>query len=764
MGDQIIGGLAYILKANSAQFEAGFARARGVANQFHNAMGGVSAQLRIMSRGLVAAAGVAGLGTFVRSSFASVDALAKMSRRLNVSTTDLGKLQFVGQQSGITIEATNKIIQDFEKRLGETARGIGEARLGFKALGVDVAALGRQSPVDAFRAVVASLAKVENAFDQTAIAQRIFGEQGAAILQATENLTSNYGALAAQAQAAGRAIESDLAARVEAANDAMNLMRHAVRTAGDQLAVALAPAVESFATSMTALVNSTRGFVDFMNRATGGLAGLAVRVSAGATTIAALGAGLAYAGKRTIELTAAVGASAAKWFTNSAAVEGNTAALIQNAAAAKTAAVTTAGLSGAQAARLFELRRGAVLRSAERARIGEAFRGQPIGLAGAASAATFRIPAAQVERLQISASRVGSAFERAGAAAAAFGGTVRAALSTLAVPGAILALVQAAKNFHTWATKGAEAAGIWGDTLLGFWHRITGNNAMQQLNRDWEKHNRNVEEYVRKQQEAAAAADRTRGKLEQQAEAVRAANAPFVGLAESLSGRLREHFGETERQRVTREFLASVPIPTFDTGADHLAVIQRGLAEIDRVFGFLERDQPFSARNMEGFRDAVQAARAEVENFGKTQEEMVLARMREALQTAVELGDTARQLELGKLIRDYETAIDKSRTLTRETSRQREQFDAVVGAFRRQQELRDRADRVASDFRPGFVQRGSAAEFQQARQIEDANRTLVALQRQEVRLNQQIVDAVRAGNLNTREIAEAVARDRASLP
>lgn len=75
---------------------------------------------------------------FVESSAEGFDEVAKLSNRVNATATNILKLGYIAQVSGSSVEAARASLDGLNKAAGETALGIGRAKIVFKDIGISV--------------------------------------------------------------------------------------------------------------------------------------------------------------------------------------------------------------------------------------------------------------------------------------------------------------------------------------------------------------------------------------------------------------------------------------------------------------------------------------------------------------------------------------------------------------------------------------------------------------------------------------------------
>lgn len=244
--------MAVVLSANTASFERGMAKATKTGNKFGVDFQKFSARVSKSFKAIAVASAAmavtvgASLTVLTKAGFASVDALAKTARRLNISTEALAGFQHAGKLAGIQIATMNMGLQRLTRRIAEAAAGTGEAQGALKELGLDAKKLGLMNLEQQFKAVVDAFAGV-SATRKLAVAFKLFDSEGTAILNVIEGGLSGLKAAADEAERFGLAISGTQAAGVERANDAITKIKATLAGIGQQLAVRMAPKVEDIA-------------------------------------------------------------------------------------------------------------------------------------------------------------------------------------------------------------------------------------------------------------------------------------------------------------------------------------------------------------------------------------------------------------------------------------------------------------------------------------------------------------------------------------
>jgi hypothetical protein len=386
--------LSVLLSANTAQFGRGMDSARKKTGLVAGAAKALTSRLGVL-------AGGAGFGLLVRQSFASVDALAKVSAKLGLTTEALAGLRRAAALSGVATNTLDMAIQRMTRRVGEAATGTGEAKAAIAELGLDAKALGELSPDQMFDRVARAMEGVDNKSQKLRLAFKLFDSEGVALVNTLALGSDGLRQAAQDAKRLGTAISADAARKVEDANDAISELADSAKGLGNTIAVNLAPNIEGSAKALTALAVAARPFVSVVTSTP------VVLTAAGVATLLVT--------KYVTGLGVSLGASAV--------------------ASVKAALATRAETKARQANAL--------------AALAEA---RAIGASNAARVGTFAAGSAGAITAQRVALR-GFANELTAANAAAV--TTSASIGTIAV--GVTAAAGAAHQFYMWITKGANA-------------------------------------------------------------------------------------------------------------------------------------------------------------------------------------------------------------------------------------------------------------------------------------------------------------------
>lgn len=245
MAKRTIANLNIQLSAGSATLRQDLQQATGHVNGFAGSITGVATKVAGALAGMFA---VSKITSAISSTMDSIDALAKTSDRLGITTEALQGVQMAAELAGVGMTELESGGRKMMKQISEAASGTESAAQSFTELGLSAAQLQSMSFGDQMAAITDALRGVGNETDRTRLAMEIFGRSGTAFLALDG---SQIRAAAADVEALGTGITRLEAAKVEEANDAITRMKAALGNLVTEAAIAVAPALTAAAEAVT---------------------------------------------------------------------------------------------------------------------------------------------------------------------------------------------------------------------------------------------------------------------------------------------------------------------------------------------------------------------------------------------------------------------------------------------------------------------------------------------------------------------------------
>ncbi len=260
MATAVIGALRVVLGLNAGRFERGLGRAEGRLDRFARRARAASKAVALVG-GAAAGAAVAIGVTMVNSALASIDAQAKLARRVGGTTAAIQALNRAGELAGVSQEMLAKAAEKINERLGEAARrGIGPAADAIKRLGLNADTLIGLD-VDERLAVIAdrfdelnlsSAAQADILKDLAVRNKELINlfEGGGDAIRAARREIREYGI----------AVSAVDARKVEMANDAISRIKLVFAGVRNQLAIELAPIIKVVSDKLAGMSKESGGF------------------------------------------------------------------------------------------------------------------------------------------------------------------------------------------------------------------------------------------------------------------------------------------------------------------------------------------------------------------------------------------------------------------------------------------------------------------------------------------------------------------------
>ena len=213
-----------------------------------SAFGKVAKSLLSFKAGLIAVAGVAGMGLMIKSSIQVIDKLGKVSSKLGVTSQELQRFRFAAKLAGVEETALDMGLQRFIRRVGEAAQGTGEAKDALKKMGIQLTDSngGVKSATNLLGQVANALKKTKDPAERLRLAFKLFDSEGVAMVNMLKGGKTALNATMMEADKLGFILSDKVVKSVQLANDAWFKMGKALTGVKDKMAGALAPALEKF--------------------------------------------------------------------------------------------------------------------------------------------------------------------------------------------------------------------------------------------------------------------------------------------------------------------------------------------------------------------------------------------------------------------------------------------------------------------------------------------------------------------------------------
>lgn len=216
----LIGALRVTLGLDSAQFEAGSKRARGIAQRdaraIQQSLDGVKDRLT----GLYAVAGGAALIAATKRALDFSDAIADLADKTGASTKIIQEFRYAAQMSGSSVDVADEAIQRFARSMGLAQAGGKEQIKLFAELGVTSTDLDT-----ALRQAMDGLQRLPSVSQRNATALQLFGKSASSLTALMGEGSKGFDQLARRARELGIVLEDDVVRAAGQANDKLDTLK-----------------------------------------------------------------------------------------------------------------------------------------------------------------------------------------------------------------------------------------------------------------------------------------------------------------------------------------------------------------------------------------------------------------------------------------------------------------------------------------------------------------------------------------------------------
>lgn len=261
--------LAVNVVSNTGGMTKGLDKARQSMKQTgssSSAMGGMLSRINPTMIAVGAAAAGAALAVAkVGEAMKRLDDIGKRSTSLGIMPQQLMAFNNASVLGGVGADKMSKALQKMQRGVGEASLGVGTLKVALDDMNIDVNEFKHLSPDEQFKVFADSIASIENPAERAAHATNIFGKAGADLIPMLAGGRAGLEAVEAETlKLQGTMDKMDITA-VEDNNDAWAKLGMALDGVWNQLAVAVAPALEMVANVLTEIMSVVVGIVDAWN-------------------------------------------------------------------------------------------------------------------------------------------------------------------------------------------------------------------------------------------------------------------------------------------------------------------------------------------------------------------------------------------------------------------------------------------------------------------------------------------------------------------
>ena len=224
--------------------------------------------------GLIAGASIAALGVGIAALVMPVarvgDEFFNLSQKTGVSVEALTALDYAAKLSDVTTEGLTKALQKLSVAMFDTQVNGEEGSAALKALGVSATdAHGQIRPTEAVLLDLAEkFAQMPDGADKAALAVKLFGKEGLAIIPFLNQGREGISALMEEAQRLGLVMSEDVARASEAFNDNLTRLSAIFEGVQRQIGAAVIPILADFTEQVILAHGETGSFSNELQRIT----------------------------------------------------------------------------------------------------------------------------------------------------------------------------------------------------------------------------------------------------------------------------------------------------------------------------------------------------------------------------------------------------------------------------------------------------------------------------------------------------------------
>ena len=244
--------LAVQLTARTKQFTKKMAKSKRAIKGLSKGVSAAAARMSLFNlKALAAGATVGGLALLTRNAMKNIDAMAKVSDKLGLSTEALGGLRHAAELTGVPIRSLDMGIQRMTRRIAEASTGTGEAKAAIKELGLDARKLAQLTVDQQFFRIAEAMESVTSQSNKVRLGFKLFDSEGVALISTLALGADGLMEMRREAEQLGVAINRVDARKVEQANDEFTKLQGALKGIVNKFAVEMSPLMAKAAFDIT---------------------------------------------------------------------------------------------------------------------------------------------------------------------------------------------------------------------------------------------------------------------------------------------------------------------------------------------------------------------------------------------------------------------------------------------------------------------------------------------------------------------------------
>lgn len=241
--------MASALRVLAALFDVDTAKATENLRKLDTGISSAKKSLSTVAASLVGAFSIGAVKHFIGETIELGSQLNDTSEKLGVSTQALQQFQYAAGLSGVGAEQAGTALQFLNKNLGEAIGGGQEQAKTFQALGIslDDVKNGTKNAADLLPDIAKKFEETGSDAERTALAMKIFGKQGAALIPLLKQGSGELANLREEFYELGGGMQEDFIKMADKAGDELDRLKFAMTGLKSRIAVAVLPTVTDFA-------------------------------------------------------------------------------------------------------------------------------------------------------------------------------------------------------------------------------------------------------------------------------------------------------------------------------------------------------------------------------------------------------------------------------------------------------------------------------------------------------------------------------------
>ncbi len=249
-----------MLRELLASFNVDTGQAVTALKKIDNSIEGAKDKLGALATAFVGSALIHGMKEFVEHQIELGSRVNDLSEKLGVGTDDLQQFQFAAKLVGVESEGAASALGFLSKNMGLALEGNKEAVEAFTKMKVELKDSSGQVRElgDVLPEVADAFEKVESSQERTALAMKIFGKQGAALIPLLKDGSGGLKAMYAEFDRLGGGMSKEFVHAADKAGDEIDKLKFALAGWKSQIAFAILPALTGMITKAQTWVGGLR--------------------------------------------------------------------------------------------------------------------------------------------------------------------------------------------------------------------------------------------------------------------------------------------------------------------------------------------------------------------------------------------------------------------------------------------------------------------------------------------------------------------------